>query len=65
MKNEPIGFLDLFNAGAMHLETDDITKLSILGEQLAGIIHGSNLFQQVQVEREKSEKLLLNILRFY
>ncbi len=62
LQNEPIGFLDLYNIGKMELSKDDITKLSILGEQLAGIIHGSNLFKEVAAEREKSEKLLLNIL---
>ncbi|MCB1200744.1 MAG: hypothetical protein KDK41_08870 [Leptospiraceae bacterium] len=62
LQNEPIGFLDLYNVEKMNLSKDDITKLSILGEQLAGIIHGSNLFKQVELERKKSETLLLNIL---
>jgi class 3 adenylate cyclase len=38
----------------MELSREDITKLSILGEQLAGIIYGSNLFKQVQEEKEKA-----------
>jgi GAF domain-containing protein len=54
LQNEPIGFLDLYNVGKMELSKEDITKLSILGEQLAGIIHGSNLFKQVQEEKEKA-----------
>lgn len=62
LQNEPIGLLDLYNTDSMKLSKDDISKLSILGEQLAGIIHGSNLFKEVAEEREKSEKLLLNIL---
>lgn len=83
LNNEPIGILDFSNTSKMNLSKSDITKLSILGEQLAGIIHGSNLFKEVQVakdqadiergvaiiaqneaedEREKSERLLLNIL---
>ena len=55
LQNEPIGFLDLYNVGKMELSKEDITKLSILGEQLAGIIHGSNLFKEVQEEKEKVE----------
>ncbi len=90
LQNEPIGFLDLYNVGELQLTKDDMTKLSILGEQLAGIIHGSNLFTELQEakqhadkarlqaeiekkiamiaqieaekERNKSDKLLLNIL---
>jgi class 3 adenylate cyclase len=55
LQNEAIGFLDLYNVGKMELSKEDITKLSILGEQLAGIIHGSNLFKQVQEEKEKAQ----------
>jgi class 3 adenylate cyclase len=62
LQNEPIGFLDLYNVTKMELSKDDIIKLSILGEQLAGIIHGSKLFKEVELERQKSERLLLNIL---
>ncbi|MEM7182178.1 MAG: adenylate/guanylate cyclase domain-containing protein [Spirochaetota bacterium] len=76
LQNEPIGTLDLFNTGKMNLSKDDMARLSILGEQLAGIIYSSNLFQQVQKEKEKaiqaqkeaeqerqkSDSLLLNIL---
>lgn len=38
----------------MHLSDDDISRITILGEHLAGIIHASNLFQQVQEEKEKA-----------
>ena len=54
LQNEPIGFLDFFKDGKLELSKDDIAKLSILGEQLAGIIHGSNVFKQVQIEKEKA-----------
>ncbi|MBP9887677.1 MAG: GAF domain-containing protein, partial [Leptospiraceae bacterium] len=54
LQNEPIGFLDLYNAGKMELSKEDIIKLSILGEQLAGIIYGSNLLKEVQEEKEKA-----------
>jgi signal transduction histidine kinase len=54
LQNEPIGILDFFNEGKMNLSKDDISRLSILGEQLAGIIYGSNLYQQVQEEKEKA-----------
>ncbi len=55
LNNEPIGILDFSNAmEKMEIAKSDIIRLSILGEQLAGIIHGSNLFKQVQEEREKA-----------
>ena len=83
LENEPVGFLNLFNTGSFILKHEEISLISILGEQLAGIIHSSNLLKQVnearnqaeigtgiaivaqkeaEQEREKSEKLLLNIL---
>jgi class 3 adenylate cyclase len=66
----PVGVLNFSNSESrMELSPEDITRLSILGEQLAGIIYGSALFKEVQSsrnlaesERKKSEKLLLNIL---
>ncbi|TGL57851.1 guanylate cyclase [Leptospira ognonensis] len=66
----PVGILNFSNSESMmNLEPEDLTRLSILGEQLAGIIYGSALFKEVQSsrnvaesERKKSEKLLLNIL---
>ena len=30
LQNEPIGFLDLYNVGELHLKREDITKISIL-----------------------------------
>ncbi|MBE7410983.1 MAG: hypothetical protein HS129_02800 [Leptospiraceae bacterium] len=63
LQNELIGFFDLYNVGKMDLTKEDITKLSILGEQLAGIIHGSNLYKEVQEEKEKVEKASLEVER--
>lgn len=70
LNRKPIGILNFSNASrSMNLTPEDIDRLSILAEQLAGIIHGSALFKEVQaahhaaeLERQKSEKLLLNIL---
>ncbi|HNE22414.1 MAG: GAF domain-containing protein [Leptospirales bacterium] len=70
LNGEAIGVLNLSNSDEeMNLSQEDITRLSILAEHLAGIVFGSNLFQQVRVaknqadeERGKSERLLLNIL---
>ncbi|MFO1524842.1 MAG: adenylate/guanylate cyclase domain-containing protein [Turneriella sp.] len=63
LNNEPVGILDFSSSkGKINLSRDDISRLSILAEQITGIIYGSRLFKQVQEEREKSEKLLLNIL---
>ncbi|MEM7184361.1 MAG: GAF domain-containing protein, partial [Spirochaetota bacterium] len=55
LNNELIGVLDMQNdSKRMDLSKQDITRLSILAEQLAGIIYGSNLFEQVQEEKEKA-----------
>lgn len=54
LQNVPIGILDFFDEDKMHLSDDDISRITILGEHLAGIIHASNLFQQVQEEKEKA-----------
>lgn len=62
LENEPIGFLDLYNVGDMKLTEKDITKLSILGEQLAGIIHSSNLFKVIQ-EKTKEINDSLKLIR--
>ncbi|HNE09131.1 MAG TPA: SpoIIE family protein phosphatase [Leptospiraceae bacterium] len=68
LNNEPIGTLDLYNSSKrMNLSKDDITRLSILGEQLAGIIYGSNLYKQVEektVELNRSLQLIKKDLNF-
>lgn len=51
LNNEPIGILDLSNPDKMNLTKEDIIKLSILAEQLAGIFYSSKLFKQVQEEK--------------
>lgn len=70
LNKEVVGMLDFTNSGEkMHLSSDDIVRLSILGEQLAGIVYSSALYREVEIshriaeeERRKNEKLLLNIL---
>ncbi len=62
LENEPMGFLDLFNVGRWGLEKEDITKLSILGEQLAGIIYASKLFEENR-QKTKELKETLNIVQ--
>ncbi|HMY44705.1 MAG TPA: adenylate/guanylate cyclase domain-containing protein, partial [Leptospiraceae bacterium] len=70
LNGEPVGMLNFSNSdGPLNLKDEDLTRFSILGEQMAGIITGSALFKEVQAarnsaesERKKSEKLLLNIL---
>lgn len=62
LQNKQIGFLDLYNVGKIKISKEEITYLSILGEQLAGIIYSSNLYKEVEQERQKSDKLLENIL---
>jgi serine phosphatase RsbU (regulator of sigma subunit) len=48
LESEAIGFLDLYNVGKLVITKEEITRLSILGEQLAGIIYGSNLFKELE-----------------
>lgn len=54
-QGKPIGTLDLWKDGRMNLQAEDITKFSILGEHLAGIINSSILMKQIQTEKERSE----------
>ncbi|MGV3664715.1 MAG: adenylate/guanylate cyclase domain-containing protein [Leptospira bouyouniensis] len=70
LNGEVIGILDLSNSESkLDLSEEDISKLSILADQLAGIIYSSTLFKELEIsrniaeeERNKNEKLLLNIL---
>lgn len=63
LNNEAVGILDFSSSrGKINLSRDDLSRLSILAEQITGVIYSSRLFRQVHEEREKSEKLLLNIL---
>lgn len=55
LKKSPIGTLDFFSIEAIQLSEEDIVELSLLAEQLAGVIQGSLLYKQVQEEKEKSE----------
>ncbi|GBF50099.1 adenylate/guanylate cyclase catalytic domain protein [Leptospira ryugenii] len=70
LRGKIIGVLDLSNSEKeLRPSEEDLTRLSILGEQLAGIIYISKLFKELQIakelaenEKRKNEKLLLNIL---
>ncbi|NCN11637.1 MAG: GAF domain-containing protein [Leptospira sp.] len=62
LQGKPVGILNFWNDEEMSLKKEDITRLSIFSEQLAGIIYSSQLFDQVEREKEKSDHLLLNIL---
>lgn len=63
LNNKLIATFDLSNSGKqMELKKEEFTRLSILGEQLSGLVYSSNLFREIEEEKEKSEKLLLNIL---
>jgi len=55
LQNEIIGLLDLSSYERMKLNKTDITKLSILGEQLAGIINASNLYKEIDLEKKRVE----------
>ncbi|MDF3818587.1 adenylate/guanylate cyclase domain-containing protein [Leptospira sp. 96542] len=62
LQGYPVGILSFWNDEIMDLTKDEITQLSIFGEQLAGIIYSSKLFEQVENEKIKTDRLLLNIL---
>jgi len=52
LNNKIIGMMDFSSADKkLNLSKNDITKLSILIEQLAGIIHGSKLLEKVNEEK--------------
>lgn len=62
LQGKPVGCLDVWNDGKLNLNRDQINRLSILGEQLAGIIYSSDLLEQVQSEKARAEQLLRNTL---
>jgi signal transduction histidine kinase len=55
LQGEVIGVLDLSGYSEKTLTRDDIMRLSILGEQLSGIVHSSNLVKKIQKEKDKVE----------
>lgn len=62
VKNEIIGLLSFYSSESLNLSRLNLRTLANLGEQVAGIIHNSNLYKQVQSEKDKSDSLLLSIL---
>jgi predicted ATPase/GAF domain-containing protein len=60
LNNRNIGFLDFFNLKGfeMNLTKEQINQLSILAEQLAGIIYSSNLYQELQSQKQELESTL-------
>lgn len=56
LKGELIGILDLSSEETIELKKEDISRFSILGEQLSGIIYNAQLFEETQRARE-AEKL--------
>ncbi|MDF3822330.1 adenylate/guanylate cyclase domain-containing protein [Leptospira sp. 96542] len=70
VNSEPIGVLNFSNSEEdFNVSKYDIDQISILCENLAGIIYSSKLFSEIEEEKnrtesekEKTDKLLLNIL---
>ncbi|WCL47782.1 adenylate/guanylate cyclase domain-containing protein [Leptospira sp. GIMC2001] len=63
VNNTNVGVLNLSNSeDKMNLSQSDIDQISILGENLAGIVMNSKLFSEVEQEKAKADHLLLNIL---
>ncbi|NBU97252.1 MAG: GHKL domain-containing protein [Spirochaetia bacterium] len=56
MQNQIVGFLDFWRDSNFHMSSEELTRLSILGEQISGIIYSSNLFKNIEEERNKAKK---------
>lgn len=63
VENQFIGFLDFFNVGKIYLTKEELGRISNLGDQLAGIINGSNLFEEVQKKTAELNKTMHLIQR--
>jgi C4-dicarboxylate-specific signal transduction histidine kinase len=62
LKGENIGYFDLFNADKeLILSKEQINQLSILAEQLAGIIYSSNLYKELQSQKLQLETTLTEL----
>ncbi len=62
LKGENIGYFDLFNGSKELIITkEEINQLSILAEQLAGIIYSSNLYKELQSQKQKLETTLTEL----
>jgi class 3 adenylate cyclase len=63
LQKEVIGIIHINKYGGMKaLSKSDIHFIESLCEQLALAVNNSALFEETEIERQKSEKLLLNIL---
>ncbi|MBK8393794.1 MAG: hypothetical protein IPL26_00905 [Leptospiraceae bacterium] len=62
VKNEIIGILNFFSPTQLSLTKMHLRTIANLGEQVAGVIHNSNLYKDIKSEKDKSESLLLSIL---
>ncbi len=62
LKGEVIGILSFYSYQKLKLTKRQLKTISGLGEQVAGAIHNSRLYREIQQEKEKSENLLLSIL---
>jgi len=56
LENEIIGVLDFSNDDRMNLIKEDLSRLSILGEHLAGIIYNANLYEIAESARMSEKK---------
>jgi class 3 adenylate cyclase len=63
IQDRVIGMLNIAHfEREMHLSRGDIVSITRFAEQIAGALYNSNLLKEVESERQKSDKLLLNIL---
>jgi C4-dicarboxylate-specific signal transduction histidine kinase len=62
LKGENIGYFDLFNGDKeLIVSKEQISQLSILAEQLAGIIYSSNLYKELQSQKQQLEITLTEL----
>lgn len=62
LRGEIIGILSFYSSQKLKLTRRQLKTIAGLGEQVAGAIHNSRLYKEIQQEKEKSETLLLSIL---
>ncbi len=61
LEKEIIGVLDFSNDDKMNLVKEDLSRLSILGEHLAGIIYNANLLEIAESARISEKKAFENL----
>lgn len=62
LRGEIIGILSFYSSQKLKLTKRQLKTIAALGEHVAGAIHNSRLYKEIQQEKDKSDNLLLSIL---